>query len=129
MNIFRIHFQWHNEHFESRMLIFSVSNGAMNARRYWQWCNDSCILYRLRDEISVVTPHFSFPYVGMNFMPSLGSRILIVNSCTIWRGIFKGLPKDGARTDFSENFRASPFNEDLLNETTFSQIYLAGQHL
>ena len=41
----------------------------------------------------------------------------------------KGLLKDGGRTDFSENFRASPFNEELSIETTFSQIYLAGQYL
>jgi hypothetical protein len=28
---------------------------------------------------------------------------------------------------FAENLRASPFNKDLSNETTFSLIHLAGQ--
>jgi hypothetical protein len=94
-------FQWRNEHFEPRVLLFSVSNCAMNARRYWQWCDDACKLYRLRDEISVIfTPRFSYPCGAMNFMTSLGIKILIVHSCTRWCGIFKGLPKDGGRTDF-----------------------------
>jgi hypothetical protein len=29
----------------------------------------------------------------------------------------------------TENLRASPFNNDLSNETTFSLIHLAGQYL
>ncbi len=39
VNVFRICFQWRNEHFKPIMLLFSVINGAMNARRYWQWCD------------------------------------------------------------------------------------------
>jgi hypothetical protein len=30
-------------------------------------------------------------------------------------GIFKGLSQDEVRADFSENFRTSPFNGDLMN--------------
>jgi hypothetical protein len=40
-----------------------------------------------------------------------------------------GLSEDGGRAKFAENFRASPFNKDLSNETTFSLIHLAGQYL
>jgi hypothetical protein len=39
---------------------------------------------------------------------------------------FKGLSQDGGA---GEIFCASPFNKDLLNETTFSQIHLDGQYL
>ena len=37
--------------------------------------------------------------------------------------------QDGERTDFYESPRASPFNKELSNETTFSQIHLTGQYL
>jgi hypothetical protein len=40
-----------------------------------------------------------------------------------------GLSKDGGREKLAENFRPSPFNKDLSNETTFSLIHLAGQYL
>jgi hypothetical protein len=33
----------------------------------------------------------------------------------------------GGRAYFSENLRATVFNEDLLNETNFSRIHIAGQ--
>ncbi len=42
---------------------------------------------------------------------------------------FKGLSEDGWQAKFAENLRATPFNEDLPNETTFSLIHLAGQYL
>ncbi len=35
----------------------------------------------------------------------------------------------GGRVKLAENLRASPFNKDLSNETTFSQIHLVGQVL
>jgi hypothetical protein len=41
----------------------------------------------------------------------------------------RGLSQDGGRASFSLNLRASLFNDDLSNETTFSQIHLAGQYL
>ncbi len=63
---------------------------------------------------------------AMNFM---GIRILLANSCTRWRGTFKGLSQDGGHTDFSENLRPSLFNDVLSNESTFSHILLAGQCL
>jgi hypothetical protein len=31
--------------------------------------------------------------------------------------------------DYSENFHASPFKEDLLIDITFSRIHLAGQYV
>jgi hypothetical protein len=34
---------------------------------------------------------------------------------------------NGGRTDFSENLRATLFNDDLWNATTFNQINFAGQ--
>ena len=40
---------------------------------------------------------------------------------------FKGLSQAGGRAKFAENLRASHFNGDLSNETTFSQMHLAGQ--
>jgi hypothetical protein len=42
---------------------------------------------------------------------------------------FKRLSEDGGQAKFAENLRASPFNEDLSNATTFSLMYLAGQYL
>jgi hypothetical protein len=42
---------------------------------------------------------------------------------------FKGLSEAGGWGKFAENLRASPFNKNLSNETTFSQIHLAGQYL
>jgi hypothetical protein len=41
----------------------------------------------------------------------------------------KGLSKNVRPTDFSENIRASLFNDDQSNEPTLSQIHLAGQSL
>jgi hypothetical protein len=42
---------------------------------------------------------------------------------------FKGLSEDGWQAKFAENLRATLFNEDLPNETTFSLIHLPGQYL
>ncbi len=39
------------------------------------------------------------------------------------------LSQDGGWTDFSENLRASLFNDDLSNEPNFSLIHLSGQYL
>ncbi len=50
------------EYFKPRMLLFSVGNGAVNVPRCWQRHDDACALYRLRDEINAITPHFSYPY-------------------------------------------------------------------
>jgi hypothetical protein len=36
----------------------------------------------------------------MNFIAALAIRILIANSRTRWRGIFKGLSQDWGRADF-----------------------------
>ncbi len=38
-----------------------------------------------------------------------------------------GLSQDKGRTDFFKNLRASSYNKELSNETTFSQIHLPGQ--
>ncbi len=42
---------------------------------------------------------------------------------------FKGLSEGEGRAKFAENLRASLFNKDLSNETTFSLNHLAGQYL
>ncbi len=65
----------------------------------------------------------------MNFMAAMANRILIANNCTRRRLIFNRLSQDEWQTDFSKNLRASPFNDDLSIDTTFSQIHLAGQFL
>jgi hypothetical protein len=36
---------------------------------------------------------------------------------------FKGLSQDRQRADFAKNLRGSFFSDDLLNDTTFSQIH------
>jgi hypothetical protein len=41
----------------------------------------------------------------------------------------KGSQRMGRRAKFIENLCAPPFNEDLANERTFSQIHLSGQYL
>ncbi len=81
----------------------------MKALRYWQLRDDACELYRLHAETSANAPRFSYPYDAMNFMAALAIRILIANSCTRWRWIFKGLSQDGGWTDFAENLCASLF--------------------
>jgi hypothetical protein len=53
----------------------------------------------------------------------------IAKHCTRWRGNFKGFSQDGGRAKIAKNIRASPFNKDLSNDTTFSQIHLDGQYL
>jgi hypothetical protein len=44
-------------------------------------------------------------------------------------GNFKDHSQDGGWATFLEILRASPFNKDLSNETTFRPIYLDGQYL
>jgi hypothetical protein len=44
-------------------------------------------------------------------------------------GNLLGFSQDGDRRIFLKNLCASPFNKDLSNDTTFSQIHLARQHL
>ena len=60
------------------MLLFSVGNGAMNARkidncavndpRWWQLLDDACTLYRLRDKINAITTRFFFHHGAINFL-------------------------------------------------------------
>ncbi len=38
-------------------------------------------------------------------------------------------PRDGGRLYFAQNLRISPFKKDLLKDTRFSQVYVAGQNL
>jgi hypothetical protein len=45
----------------------------------------------------------------------------LANYCTWWRCNFKGLSEDGGRADFSKNFCASLYNEDLSIEPNFGQ--------
>jgi hypothetical protein len=65
----------------------------------------------------------------MNFIPALGIRFRIANSCMMWRGMFKGLSQDEGRADFSKNLRASLLNKGLLNEPNFGRIHLAKHYL
>jgi hypothetical protein len=88
---------------------FSLGGGAINAPRYWHLRDDACS--------AANTPRFSYPYGAMNFMAVLAIKILIVNSCTRCRLIFKRLSQDEGRNEFSKNLRASPFNDDLSVDT------------
>jgi hypothetical protein len=46
------------------------------------------------------------------------------------RANFKGPSQEGHhRVDFAKNLCVAFFNDDLANDTTFSQIYLDGQYL
>ncbi len=60
-------------------------------------------------------------------MPAYGIRILIANSCTRCRWIFKRLSQDGGWADFSKNLHVSLFKYPS-NEPNFSRIHLAGQY-
>ncbi len=114
----------------------AVGNGAMNKFRIcFQWRHEQNVVILCRQRLyegSAIlapmmpvhytfcamrsvwfTPRFFYPYGAMNFMPALGIRILIANSCARWRGISKGVSQNGAFT----------FNKELSNETTFSQIH------
>ncbi len=52
----------------------------------------------------------------------------MANYCMRWRGIFKELSQNGGRADFSKKNLCDPsLNEDLLNESNFGLIHLAGQ--
>ncbi len=64
-----------------------------------------------------------------NLIPALQIRFWIANSCTTWRGIFKGLSQDGGWEYFSNNLRVCLFNKGLSNEPHFGQIHFAGQYI
>ncbi len=78
MNEFGICFQWPNEHFNPRMLLFSEGNGAMKAPRIWQRRNecstmvatarwDQCEFTSLRKgkcHLSIRRDEFPLPRIG-----------------------------------------------------------------
>jgi hypothetical protein len=68
--------------------------------------------------------HCSIVYNGsVNFIPALGIRFRIANSCTRWRGIFQGLSKDGDGQIFLKT--SAPLSLiNLSNELNFSHIHL-----
>jgi hypothetical protein len=92
------------------MSFFSVGKGGMNAPRDI----GNCTMIPVH-----CTSTFSCPYDAMNFM---GIRILLANSCTRWRGTFKGLSQDGGLTDFSKNLRASLTRFPILFSTDAEPI-------
>jgi hypothetical protein len=55
--------------------------------------------------------------------------LLITKGHTMWCGNLKGLSHDRGWCKSAENFGASPFKTELPIETTFTQVYLAGQSL
>ncbi len=70
------------------MLSLSVGRGKINAPRYWELRDDACSAF----ETSGNTSRFPHPYRTMNFHVRSGNygMILMANSCTEWREIFKG---------------------------------------
>ncbi len=115
MNKFEICFQWCNDHFNPRMLLFSVGNGAMNTLwllataqltmpQYWQRRNellrDGGFTKRMgnlssafkKADTSALPP---MPAHAMNLIPASKIRFRIANSCSRWLGIFEWLSQDG----------------------------------
>jgi hypothetical protein len=84
---------------------------------------------KLSSTFEKVDKSAAYPYGTMNFIPALGNDFRIANSRMRWRCHIKGPSQDGGRTDFSENLCGSLFNDNLSNETTFSQIHLAEQYI
>ncbi len=104
----------------AQLMLHDIGNGAMNAPQHWQ----------LSDDFRLYT-RFSYPFGVMNFIAKLVIRVLIANSCTRWRGIFKwpSQSQDRGRADFSRKILGSLFNKYLTNEPNFGRIHLARQYL
>jgi hypothetical protein len=69
--------------------------------------------------------YFSYPYGAMNFLAALTIRILIANSCTRWRGIFKGSIMTGDGRIFLKIFPPlSLINNHQMNLTSARSISL-----
>jgi len=108
------------------MLLFFVGNSAMNIPRYWQRRNESSALLETAKKMpSCPLPPVQIHYGVMNFIPALAIRSQLVNSCTRWHEILKGLSQDGQRADFSKK----RCNKGLSNVPNFGWIYLARQYL
>ncbi len=108
------------------MLLFSAGKSAMKAPRYCQLHDDACTLYSADCEMrpSANTPRFFYPYGAMMFIAAIPLGFQIANKKQ------GGAHRMGdGRIDYSENFRASLFHDDLSNEPSFRQIHLAGQYL
>jgi len=58
----------------------------------------------------------------MNFYVRLANWVPNSQLGKEWGGAenFKGLSQDGGQAKLAENLHASPFNDDLSNDTTFS---------
>jgi hypothetical protein len=66
---------------------------------------------------------FSYPFMNKTKAAARAVRHRYINKN------FNGLSQDGGRVNFAENLRTFSFNEELLDETTFNQIYLTIQFL
>jgi hypothetical protein len=141
--------------FKPRMMLFYVSNGAMNASLCWQRRNE--LLRDIGNKVmnsSAMTPVAMLRPLGNRlaalqrerlwkserqkcrlykarwmFIPALANCFQIANSCTWWPCSFKRLSQQGGWEDFSQILGTSLFNDDLSNEPNFGQIHLAGQYL
>ncbi len=82
-----------------------IVNGAMNALRYCQLRDDACrnvgTSAKLSSPFEKANTYAVYPYSMINFIPSLGMRFRIANSCTSSREILKGLSQDAGRADFT----------------------------
>jgi hypothetical protein len=85
--------------------------------------------------VSVSMSIFIFPcYFNLNmalciFMADMAIILSIPKGPMRWRGNLKGLSYKRGWLKSAENLGASPFKRDLSNDTTFSQVNLAGQSL
>jgi hypothetical protein len=95
-------------------LLLAVWIGAMNAPRRWKVSEHACARW-----LPVPTNNF-FPIhtAQLIFSAKLAIRFLLANNCFQDGAVTL---KDGDGGEYiSINFRASPFNEDLSIDTTFS---------
>ncbi len=65
---------------------------------------------------------------GQHLTAHLAVKCLKANYCIRWRGLFKGLSRDGGRAEFSKRPPRFLFDDDLSNEPNFGRIHLAGQY-
>ncbi len=105
---------WHSELFIPRLYsqAFPIGKGAM---RCLEMRVDACSLI----ETSANTPRFPHPYGAIS---SLGIRILLANSCTRRRGIFKGFSQNKGTAGLSKNLHASPFYKKKLSNMTLISV-------
>ncbi len=91
---------------QERYALCDIDNGAMNAPGSWQLQDNACSnvgtsantlggsskrMGKLLPTFEKADPSATYPYCMINFIPGLGIRFRIANSCTGWHGVCKEL--------------------------------------